>query len=106
MARIVLKGLWIGPRCCAALASGTPNHGATGLHMTHRHFGVPGSKSRLTYTGPTRAAAWSGGAIVGAIIASVIVLGFVVYEVSKIVAHARTTATSPPRTTGQGSRAP
>ena len=56
--------------------------------MTHRHYGVPVAKPRPTYTGPTRAAAWSGGAIVGAIIASVIVLGFVVYEVSKIVAHA------------------
>jgi hypothetical protein len=78
-ARIVLKGLWIGPRCCAALASGTPNHGATALHMTHRHFGVPGSKFRRTYTGH-RAAAWSGGAIIGGIIASVIVLGFILYD--------------------------
>jgi hypothetical protein len=86
-------------------ASGTPKHGANHLHMAHRHFGVPVSKSRRTYTGH-RAAAWSGGAIVGAIIASVIVLGFVVYEVNKIVAHAGTTATSAPRTTGHGSRAP
>jgi hypothetical protein len=74
--------------------------------MTHRHYGVPVPKPRLTYSAPTRAAAWSGGAIIGAIIASVIVLGFVVYEVSKIVAHAGTTATSAPRTTGHGSRAP
>jgi hypothetical protein len=74
--------------------------------MTHRHYGIPVAKPRRTYTGPTRAAARSGGAIVGAIIASVIVLGFVVYEVSKIVAHASTTATSAPRTTGQGSRGP
>ena len=42
----------------------------------------------------------------GAIIAVVIVLGFVVYEVSRIVAHASTAATSAPRTTGHGSRAP
>ena len=97
------EGLWIGPRCCAALASGTPNHGATGLHMTHRHFGVPGSKSRRTYTGH-RAAAWSGGAIIGGIIA-VIVLGFVVYEVTKIVTHAADTTTSVPRA-GEASRAP
>ena len=97
------EGLWIGPRCCAALASGTPNHGATGLHMTHRHFGVPGSKSRRTYTGH-RAAAWSGGAIIGGITA-VIVLGFVVYEVTKIVTHAADTTTSVPRT-GEASRAP
>ena len=78
-------------------ASGTPKHGATGLHMTHRHFGVPGSKSRRTYTGH-RAAAWSGGAIIGGIIASVIVLGFILYEVTKIVTHAVDTTTSVPRT--------
>jgi hypothetical protein len=47
--------------------------------MTHRHFGVPGSKFRRTYTGH-RAAAWSGGAIIGGIIASVIVLGFILYD--------------------------
>ena len=88
----------------AALASGTPNHGATGLHMTHRHFGVPGSKSRRTYTGH-RAAAWSGGAIIGGIIASVIVLGFILYEVTQIVTHAVDTTTSVPRT-GEASRAP
>ena len=58
--------------------------------MTHRHYGIPVAKPRPTYSGPTRAAAWSGGAIVGAIIAVVIVLGFVVYEVSKIVTHAGT----------------
>ena len=60
--------------------------------MTHRHYGVPVSEAAPDLLGPTRAAAWSGGAIVGGIIASVIVLGFIVYEVSKIVAHAGTTA--------------
>jgi hypothetical protein len=74
--------------------------------MPHRHYGIPVGKPRPTYLAPTRAAAWSGGAIVGAIIAVVIVLGFVVYEVSRIVAHASTAATSAPRTTGHGSRAP
>ena len=54
------------------------------------------SKSRRTYTGH-RAAAWSGGAIIGGIIA-VIVLGFVVYEVTKIVTHAADSTTSLPRT--------
>jgi hypothetical protein len=72
--------------------------------MTHRHFGVPGSKSRRTYTGH-RAAAWSGGAIIGGIIASVIVLGFILYEVTQIVTHAVDTTTSVPRT-GEASRAP
>jgi hypothetical protein len=56
--------------------------------MPHRHYGVPIAKRRPTYSGPTRAAAWSGGTIVGGIIATVIVLGFVVCELSKIVAHA------------------
>jgi hypothetical protein len=74
--------------------------------MTHRHYGIPVAKPRPTYSAPPRAVAWRGGAIVGAIITSVIVLSFVVYEVSKIVAHASTTATSAPRTTGQGSRTP
>jgi hypothetical protein len=75
-------------------------------HMTHRHYGAPVPKPRPAYSGPTRAAAWSGSAIFGGIIASVIVLGFVVYEVSKIVAYADNTATSAPRTTGDGYRPP
>ena len=69
-------------------------------HMTHRHYGLPVAKPRPTYLGPTRAAAWSGGAI----IASVIVLGFILYEVTKIVTHAGDTTTSVPRT-GEASRA-
>ena len=73
--------------------------------MPHRHYGIPVGKPRPTYLAPTRAAAWSGGAIVGAIIASVIVLGFVVYEVSKIVTHAGYATPSAPRTTGEASRA-
>jgi hypothetical protein len=56
--------------------------------MTHRHYGVPVATPRPTCSGPTRAATWSGGAIVGAIIASVIVLGFILYGVTKIVTHA------------------
>jgi hypothetical protein len=70
--------------------------------MTHRHYGLPVAEPR---PGPTRAAAWSGGAIVGAIIAVVIVLGFVVYEVSKIVTHAGYATPSAPRTTREASRA-
>jgi hypothetical protein len=72
--------------------------------MAHRHYGIPVAKPRPTYSGPTRAAAWSGGAIVGAIIASVIVLGFILYEVTKIVTHAVDTTTSVPRP-GEVSRA-
>jgi hypothetical protein len=65
--------------------------------MSHRHFGVPVSKYRRTYTGHRAAAAWSGGAIIGGIIA-MIVLSFVVYEVTKIVTHAADSTTSLPRT--------
>jgi hypothetical protein len=57
--------------------------------MTHRHYGIAAAKPRPTYTGPTRAAARSVGAIVAAITASVIVLGFILYEVTKIVTQAR-----------------
>ena len=73
--------------------------------MTHKHYGIPVAKPRPTSSAPTRAAAWRGGAIVGAIIASVIVLGFILYEVTKIVTHAVDTTTSVPRT-GEASRAP
>ena len=53
--------------------------------MSHRHYGVPVAKPRPAYTGETRASALSSGAIIGGIIAIVIGLGFVIYEVSKIV---------------------
>jgi hypothetical protein len=98
------EGLWI-----AALlrppASGTPKHGANHLHMAHRHYGVPVAKPRPSYSGPTRAATLSGGAIVGGIVVILIVLGLVLYGVTKTVTDAVNTTTSAPRTTGQGSRA-
>jgi hypothetical protein len=31
--------------------------------MTHRHYGIPVAKPRPTYSAPSRAAAWRGGAI-------------------------------------------
>jgi hypothetical protein len=112
MARMVLKTVDL-PRCCARLPQEcqttdlltVEQRGDRKGTMPHRHYGVPIAKRRPTYSGPTRAAAWSGSAIVGGIIAIVIVLGFVVYEVSKIVAHASNAATSAPRATGEGSRA-
>jgi hypothetical protein len=102
------------PRCCARLPQERQITDLLGVtttvtesgHMTHRHYGVPVPKPRLTYTGPTRAAAWSGGAIVGAIIASVIVLGFVVYEVSKIVAAAHDRPREPSTVEERGRRIP
>jgi hypothetical protein len=44
--------------------------------MAHRHYGLPAAKPHPTYA-VNRAAAWSGGAIVGGIIAVVIVLVFI-----------------------------
>ena len=37
--------------------------------MTHRHYGIPVSEAAPDLRGATRAAAWSGGAIIGGIIA-------------------------------------
>ena len=107
MARMVLKTVDL-PRCCARLPQEcqttdlltVEQRGDRKGTMPHRHYGVPIAKRRPTYSGPTRAAAWSGGAI----IASVIVLGFILYEVTKIVTHAGDTTTSVPRT-GEASRA-
>ena len=73
--------------------------------MPPRHYGVPTAKRRPTYSGPTRAATLSGGAIVGGIVAILIVLGLVAYGVSKIVTHASNTAASAPHTTDEASRA-
>jgi hypothetical protein len=63
--------------------------------MPHRPYGIPSPKPRPTYSGSTRAA-WSGGAIIGGMILMVIVLGFIMYEVSKIGTHARNPATTAP----------
>jgi hypothetical protein len=70
------------------------------VHMPHRPYGIPSPKPRPTYSGSTRAA-WSGGAIIGGMILMVIVLGFIMYEVTKIGSHARNPATTAPHTTGQ-----
>jgi hypothetical protein len=71
--------------------------------MTHRHYGVRGRKPPATDTGPTPGGALSGGAIIGMIL---IVLGVVLYGVSKTVTDAVNTTTSAPRTTGQAAPAP
>jgi hypothetical protein len=72
--------------------------------MTHRHYGVPVSKPHPTDTGPTRAAALSGGAFIGGIVVVMILLGVVLYGVSKIVRDAGKTTT--PSTIGQGAQRP
>jgi hypothetical protein len=74
---------------------------ARGCTMPHRHYGIPILKLRPTDSGPTRAAAWSRGAIIGGIMLFVIVLGLMIYGVSKIVAHAGNITTSAPHTTGE-----
>jgi hypothetical protein len=74
--------------------------------MTRRHYGIPVPKPRPTYTGPARAGAWSGSAFIGAIVVILIVLGVVLYGVSKIVTDvANTTASSAPHTTDKAERA-
>ena len=73
--------------------------------MTHRHFGLRGTKPRDTYTSPSRADALSGTAFIGGIVVIMIVLGVILYGVSKTVTDAANTATSAPRTTGQGGSA-
>ena len=63
--------------------------------MTRRHYGIRVPKPRPTYTGPARAGAWSVSAFIGAIVVILIVLGVVLYGVSKIVTDvANTTASS------------
>ena len=64
------------------------------------------ANERPSYSGPTRAATLSGGAIVGGIVVILIVLGLVLYGVSKIVTDAaNNTAASAPQTTDEASRA-
>jgi hypothetical protein len=74
--------------------------------MTRRHYGIRVPKPRPTYTGPAGAGAWSGSAFIGAIVVILIVLGVVLYGVSKTVIDTANTTTSAPHTTGQGSRGP
>ena len=71
--------------------------------MTRRHYGIRVPKPRPTYTGPARAGAWSGSAFISVIVVILIVLGVILYGVSKTVTDAVNTTTSAPYTTGQGS---
>jgi hypothetical protein len=71
--------------------------------MTRRHYGIRVPKARPTFTGKDRAGAWNGD---WAIVAILIVLGVVLYGVSKIITDVANTTTSAPSTTGQGTRAP
>ena len=72
--------------------------------MPRRHFGIPlRTQPRPTYSSLTAAGAWSGGsAFTVAIVIILMVLGVVLYGLSKIVGKADT-ATSVPQTTGGAS---
>ena len=102
------KSLWMAPGLCGRLprnANPEPYlliepRATRRVHMPHRPYGIPSPKPRPTYSGSTRAA-WSGGAIIGGMILMVIVLGFIMYEITKIGSHARNPATTAPHTTGQ-----
>ena len=74
--------------------------------MTRRYYGIRVPKARPTFTDSDRAGAWSGDAFIWAIVAILIVLGVVLYGVSKIVTDVANTTTSAPHTTGQGSPGP
>jgi hypothetical protein len=100
MARMVLTGLVdtaaLLRRACLRNAK-TRSYWPAHDPQTLRHSGeqVPPDLHGLT-----RAAAWSGAAIIGGIIA--IVLSFIVYEINKISGKATPSA---PHTTGEASRA-
>lgn len=75
--------------------------------MSHRHFGVRRrTKPPANDTGPAPVSVWSGSAIIAGIVVLLIVLGVVIYGVSKTVTDVANTSTSAPRTTGQGSTRP
>ena len=66
--------------------------------MTRRHYGIRVPKPRPTYTGPARAGAWSGSAFIATIVVILIVLGVILYGLSKTITDtANTTTSAPPR---------
>jgi hypothetical protein len=67
--------------------------------MTHRHYGLRWTKRPSTDTGPTAA---SGTPFIVGIVAMMIVLGVVLYGISKTVIDVANTTASPPSTTGEG----
>ena len=71
--------------------------------MAHRHYGLRKTKPPPAVGGPLPSDAWSGRAIIAGIVVVLIVLGVVLYGVSKVVTHAGNTTTSAPHTTGEGS---
>ena len=77
-----------------------------GAHCPGVSLLLASANERPSYSGPTRAATLSGGAIVGGIVVMLIVLGLVLYGLSKTVTDAAdNTAASAPQTTGEAGRA-
>jgi hypothetical protein len=74
--------------------------------MTHRHYGVRGTKPPATDTGQAPAGAWSGSAFIWSIVVIMVVLGVIFYRVSKTVTDIANTTSSVPHTSGQGSMRP
>ena len=60
--------------------------------MTRRHYGIRVPKPRPTYTGPARAGAWSGSAFISVIVVILIVLGVILYGLSKTITASRTSS--------------
>jgi len=72
--------------------------------MTRRHYGIRVPKPRPTYTGPARAGAWSGSAFISVIVVILIVLGVILYGLSKTITDTANTTTSAPSAIGQGAQ--
>ena len=53
--------------------------------MTRRHYGIRVPKPRPTYTGAARAGAWSDSAFISVIVVILIVLGVILYGLSKTI---------------------
>jgi hypothetical protein len=107
MARIALKGWAVdcraaAPSCLRNVKPYVAQRPTGSAHMTHRHYGVRVPKPRPTYSGPTRAAAWSGGAIVGGIVLGLpmsqfhVILVMPSYSLIPVPPHLRHLTTLPP----------
>jgi hypothetical protein len=73
--------------------------------MAHRHYGLRETKPPATDGGPLPSDACRGRAIIAGIVVVLIVLGIVLYGVTNTVTDATDTASSVPRTVGQGAAA-
>ena len=70
--------------------------------MTHRHFGLPGTKPRDTYTSPSRPGSLSATAFMSGIVVIMIALGVILYGVSKTITDAANTPRQHPARQAKG----